>query len=102
MSQIALSSVIAEQEAARAEQQSRDDIARAVKAVPKPKGTRIEKIRAIVEKHQAARVEGLYVDAFTAQMLVAVHDALNEENRAKFAALPLRKMVAVGWKLVKK
>ena len=84
------------------EQTYRDDVARAVKATPKPKGTRMEKIQSIVDGHQASRVEGLFVDAFTASMLVQVHAALNEENRTKFAALPLRKMVAVGWKLVKR
>lgn len=83
------------------EQTHRDDLARAVKATPKPKGTRMEKIRSVVEGCQAARVEGLFVDSFTAKMLVKVHAALNEENRAKFEALPLAKMVAVGWKLIK-
>lgn len=84
------------------EQKHRDDLARAAKASPKPKGTRIEKLRSIVEDHQASRVEGLYVDAFTASMLVQVYDALNEQNRETFVKLPLRKMVAVGWKLVRK
>lgn len=39
-------------------------------------------------------------DLFTASAVVQVHDALNETNRAKFAALPLLRMVDVTWKLV--
>jgi len=41
------------------------------------------------------------LDMVTASMLVQVHDALGEKNRAHFAALPLRTAVAVGWKLVR-
>lgn len=86
------------------EQNERDELAGAIRETPKLKrGTpRIERLRHIVEHRQAARVEGLLVDGFTASMLVQVHDALNEANRAKFLALPLRRMVDVGWGLVKK
>lgn len=88
----------------QAEQIHRDDLARAVKALPKlPRNApRIDRLRRIVEEHQAARVEGKVVDATTANMLVSIHDALNEKNRAHFLALPLPKMVALGWKLVSK
>ena len=40
-------------------------------------------------------------DLTTASAVCNVHAALNETNRASFAALPLRKMVAVAWKLVR-
>lgn len=83
------------------EQVHRDDLARAVKGTPKPQGTRIEKIRYVVEHHQASRIEGKLVDAFTAQMLVKVHDALKPENQAKFMAMPFMKMVEIGWKCLK-
>jgi hypothetical protein len=84
------------------EQLHRDDLARAVKSIPKSvKKTRIEKLREIVAGHQANRVDGLFVDATTASMLVQVHDVLNAENQTKFAALPIRKMATVGWKLVR-
>ena len=91
-------------EHAIAEQQNRDDLADAVWKLPKlPRNTpRIDRLRWIVHHHQASRMEGHLVDGVTASMLVQIHDALNEENRAKFLALPLAKMVAVGWKLVKK
>lgn len=67
--------------------------------------TRIEMLREIVAEKQAKRirVDGrkLYVDLFTASMLVQVHDALNEENRARFIGLPFLRMVDVGWKLTR-
>lgn len=42
-----------------------------------------------------------YLDLFTASHIVAVHDNLNEVNRAKFAALPLPKMASVAFKVLK-
>jgi hypothetical protein len=67
--------------------------------------TRIELIRQIVSGHQAQkiRIDGqkVYVDAFTASMLVQIHDALTPENQAKFMALSWQRMVTVGWKLAK-
>ena len=67
--------------------------------------TRIELLRAIVAGKQAQRIRidgrKVYVDLITASMLVQIHDALSEENRAKFIALPFLKMVDVGWRLVK-
>lgn len=78
----------------------RDDLARVIKASPKPKGTRIEKLRSVVAQHQAARVEGTFIDALTASMLVQVHDALNESNQKKFLGHPLKQMIVIGWKLV--
>lgn len=83
------------------EQSHRDDLARTVRATPKPQGTRIEKIRSVVSSGQASRVEGLFLDITTANMLINIHDALSPANQVTFVALPLRKMVQVGWKLVK-
>lgn len=85
------------------EQNERDDLAGAIRETPKLKrGTpRIERLRHIVEHKSAARIEGLLMDLFTASMLVQVYDALSETNRTKFLALPLRKMVSVGWSCVK-
>jgi hypothetical protein len=83
------------------EQHHRDELARTVKATPKPTGTRIEKLRAIVKAHQAARVDGCFVDAFTANACVTVFEALSEANRATFVALPMRKMASVAFKLCK-
>ena len=82
------------------EQTHRDELARAVKGTRKPTGSRIEKLRWIVREHQAARVDGAYVDAFTASAIVKVYDALNAENKAKYEKLPVKRMAQIAWKLV--
>lgn len=41
------------------------------------------------------------LDTFSASAIVAVHDNLNESNRAKFASLSLPKMAAVALKMVR-
>lgn len=81
------------------EQTHRDNLADAIRGSHKPSGTRMDRLRWIVEHHQAARVEGLYVDGLTAQGLVQLHDRLNDANRATLLALPLRKAVSVMWKI---
>jgi hypothetical protein len=59
----------------------------------------IELMRAIVRDHQAEEIDGMLVDATTANLCIKIHDALSEINRAKFAAMPLARMVDVVWKL---
>ena len=64
--------------------------------------TRIELLRDIVQNGaKKIRVDGkkVLVDAFTASAMVQIHDALNEENRAKYLALPWPHFVTVTWKL---
>jgi hypothetical protein len=62
---------------------------------------KIETLKTIVADHQCAKVEGVLVDATTANVVVQVFDALNETNKAKFAALPVAKMANLAWKFVK-
>lgn len=85
------------------DQRDRDDTARAVKETPKlsRKKPLIERVRE-VKANGYARVDGLMLDVTTAHAILTVHDALNAENQAHFAALPLRKMVDVTWKLLRK
>ena len=83
------------------EQTHRDDLARAVKKMPKrPQLSTYEQVKAVYDTKQAARVNGVLVDGMTAAAIVKVHDALNEKNRATFVALPIRKMGITAWKLV--
>ena len=42
------------------------------------------------------------VDAVTAGMLCTIYDALNEQNRIKFAGFKIDFAVTAGWKLYKK
>jgi len=84
------------------DQISRDDLAHAVKAQPKldPSLSHIEKIHKIA-KGSFNRVDGVLVDSFTASGIIKLYDALNDVNKAKYAALPVKKMASVMWKFVK-
>ena len=63
-----------------------------------PRNTpRMDRLRHIVHHHQAARTEGLLIDATTANMLVTVYDALNDANKEKFLGVGMRRMVEIGW-----
>lgn len=42
---------------------------------------------------------GVLLDLFSASLMVQVHDALNETNRARFAAMPVAKAHAFALKL---
>jgi hypothetical protein len=57
--------------------------------------------RSIVDRGQYAKVNGLMVDLFSASAIVKVHDALNDTNREKFLRLPVHKMAAVCFKVLK-
>jgi hypothetical protein len=61
---------------------------------------KLGRLRAIVDRKQCNVIEGELVDLFSASVMVKVHDALNEENRARFMSLPICKMAKVAFKLV--
>ncbi len=82
------------------EQHHRDELARTVKGGHKPTGSRMDKLRWIVREHQAARVDGAFVDAQTANLIVQIYDRLKDEaNRAKFVAMPMKRMADTAWKI---
>lgn len=60
---------------------------------------RIAAIRNIVTERQYAKVDGIMVDLFTASHIIAVYDALNETNRAKYAAMPVARMAQMAFSL---
>ena len=62
----------------------------------------VEQARTVVSEHQHATVDGVLLDATSANMLLTVHDALSPDKAAQFAAMPLAKAVEIGWKLVNK
>jgi hypothetical protein len=72
----------------------------------------IDRIRQIVAEHQAAKViwtdpstgknHKVLIDAFSAQTVIAVYDAVNETNRAKLRAMPLPRMVSVCFQMLSK
>jgi hypothetical protein len=62
---------------------------------------KIAAIRRIVTEHQYAKIDGCTVDAFSASAIIQVYDALNEENKAKYASLSIPKMASIAFKLCK-
>lgn len=66
---------------------------------------KIEALRSIASQCRPAVVDGVLVDAFSANAIVDLHDRLSERNRVRFNALPvnklldvaLRTMVRKGW-----
>lgn len=63
---------------------------------------RIAAIREILENQTYARIEGAYVDLYTASAIASVYDGLNPENQRKFAENPVGKMANIAWKMLKK
>jgi len=76
----------------------RDDLARTIRSVgkPDPALSTIDKVRQVAEEHQCNRVNGVLLDALTANVILRVYDALNERNKAKLAAMPIRRMAEVA------
>ena len=64
-------------------------------------GEKIAAIRRIVNDRQYAKIDGTTIDLFTASAILAVFDALNETNQVAFLAMPIPKMAAVAFKLLK-
>ena len=62
---------------------------------------RINCIRRIVANSQYEKIDGCMIDLFSASAIVAVYDALNEENRLKFASCPAPKMAIIALKFMK-
>lgn len=57
--------------------------------------------REIKETATFAKINGVTVDLFSASAIVAVHDACNETNRAKYLTLPVHTMARVAFKCMK-
>lgn len=83
------------------DQNHRSNLARVVRSVPKLASdlSTLDKVRFVVRECQAQRIGGVYIDLFTAQIIVQIHDSLNETNQKKFESLPMRKMAFVALKL---
>lgn len=69
--------------------------------------TNTEIARRIVERHQYEEIDGVLIDAMTAQAIVAVSNALTEgpaanpERLAQFDAWPIEKAARLAWKVVR-
>ena len=86
------------------EERERNEMAVAIRSTPHTSRQVpvIDRMRKIVESKTASRIDGLLVDLFSASAVVQVHDALNEANRTKLAAMSVRRMVNVSFSLITK
>ena len=70
-------------------------------SVNEAKSKTMKTIGSIIGKKQAQKISGVLVDMQTANLILKVWNALNSSNRSKFEKLPIKKMAAVAWKLMK-
>jgi hypothetical protein len=56
--------------------------------------TRYTTAKAVVTARTMGTLEGVLLDTFTASAMVAVYEALGEEQRAKFDSIPLENLAA--------
>ncbi len=58
-------------------------------------------LRQIVAQHQAGKVDGKKVDAFSASAIVQILDAISPEQKEHYLSLPVAKMAELAFKLSK-
>lgn len=63
--------------------------------------TRYKTAKTAVDTKTAQMLEGVLLDTFTASAMVAVYEAMNEDNRAKFDSVPLDKLASFCLQQVK-
>ena len=54
----------------------------------------------VVTSHTAREIDGVLLDAQTANLIVNVYEKITEAQRAKLDALSLERVAALCWKLV--
>ena len=62
---------------------------------------KIDAFRQIVTDKSYSKIDGVAIDLFSASAVIAVYDALSEENRVKFLVLSVVKMCKLAYKLLK-
>jgi hypothetical protein len=70
--------------------------------LPDPPAARIAALRQIVVDRQYAKIDGITVDLFSASTILAVYDALNDTNKAKFSKLEAHRMFGIAFKTIQK
>ena len=65
-------------------------------------GWTIDDARKVLREKQDAKVDGILLDATSANALVQAYDGLNPENRAKLESMSLDRAMSIVWKLFSK
>ena len=58
-------------------------------------------VRRIVNNHQYEKIQGVRVDATTANAILKVYNALSPKHQKTMEKLPIKKMVNIVWRLIK-
>ena len=61
----------------------------------------IDKIKDIVSKKSASKIDGVMVDMFTASAISQIYDKVNDANKKKMEKLPIIKLAALAMKMMK-
>ena len=62
----------------------------------------IDVSRRIVANHQYEDLDGILIDAMTANLLVTVYDNLKDKNQTHYHGMELARAVHIAYKLVKR
>jgi hypothetical protein len=62
---------------------------------------RIRAIRRVVDEKQYGKIDGEMADLFTCVHIIAVYDALSEQNKEKYQDLAYARMAHIAFKLSK-
>ena len=62
----------------------------------------IDKIKDIVSKKQAMKIDGVMVDSFTASAISQIYDKVNDANKKKMDSLPITKLANLAMKMMQK
>jgi len=69
---------------------------------PEPSGNpKEDALRQIVAQHQAGKVDGRKVDAYSASAIVQILDAINPEQKKHYLSLPVAAMAELAFKFSK-
>jgi len=60
----------------------------------------IAKVKEIVDKKQAMKIDGIMVDMFTASAISKIYDKVNDANKAKMDKLKITKLADIAMKLM--
>lgn len=60
---------------------------------------KIDALRSIVTEGQYAVINGQMIDLFSASAIIAVYDALNETNKARYSGYAVPVMASIAFKL---
>ena len=69
---------------------------------PKYQSDRLELFRRIVRDHQCEEVDGIMIDAQTANAVCTVYDNLQPANQDKFISMDIGSIGIIAWEVLSK